>query len=104
MTHADPAAAEELTGGRTRRITMEIPRTLVTKGDILRAFGACLAVLDTGVTSDPGQDAAWWAQLEGVTVLDKRATYREPWTMSLDLGKAMWDIVTVDRVIPDIAV
>ncbi|MET8964786.1 hypothetical protein ABZX69_35835 [Streptomyces sp. NPDC004074] len=104
MTHADPAAAEELTGGRTRRITMEIPRTLVTKGDILRAFGACHAVLDTGVTSDPGQDTAWWAQLEGVTVLDKRATYREPWTMSLDLGKAMWDIVTVDRAIPDIAV
>ncbi|MGW2074237.1 hypothetical protein ACWCPK_38350 [Streptomyces sp. NPDC001953] len=100
LAHADPAAVEELTGGRTRRITMEVPRTLVAKGDILHAFGARLAVFDTGVTSDPGQDAAWWAQLEGITSLDKRATYREPWTMSVDLGTAMWDIVTVDRVIP----
>ncbi|MFF4148434.1 hypothetical protein ACFY0A_46115 [Streptomyces sp. NPDC001698] len=101
LRHADPDAAEELMGGRTRRITLEIPRTLVAKGDILYGFGARLTVLDTDVTATPDGDAEWWAKVEGVTTADRRTAYREPWRMAIALGTAMWDIVTVERVIPE---
>ncbi|WP_225846934.1 hypothetical protein [Streptomyces sp. HPF1205] len=99
LVKADPDTVEEIMSGPSRVLAMEIPRALVTPGDFLHAFGVRLHVRDTGVRTDR-DEATWWADVLGVTDADRRCTYREPWTISLALGPALWDTVTVERRIP----
>jgi hypothetical protein len=109
LTHAmtylrktDPDTAAELAEtGRRRRLTMEIPRSLIAPGDVLHELGARLEVRDTGLSdAEPNGVCQWWAELLGVTEADRRRTYRQAWTISLPLGEAAWDVVTVERMIP----
>lgn len=102
LRKTDPEAAADLAEtGRQRRLTMEIPRSLLAPGDVLHELGARLEVRDTGVSdAEPGGVCQWWAELLGVTEADRRATFRQAWTISLPLGQAAWDVVTVERMIP----
>jgi hypothetical protein len=101
LRKADPETAGELAEtGRQRRMTMEIPRSLIAPGDVLHQLGARLEVRDTGVTDAGPGGARHWAELLGVTEADRRRTFREAWTITLPLSEACWDVVTVERMIP----
>ncbi|MYX36524.1 MULTISPECIES: hypothetical protein [unclassified Streptomyces] len=100
---ADPvyakAAAE--VADEAERVTVDVPRPEVVKGDILHAMGARLTVLDHGVTSSGARGLPqWWADVIGVDEDDRAKTYRTAWTLSLNMGDASWDMVTVERAIP----
>lgn len=100
LEHADPMYAEAI-AGRTERITVEVPRTHVIKGDIIHAMGARLTVLDHGTTSSGARGLPrWWADVLGVEESDRKKTYRTAWTLAVNLGDAAWDEVTVERAVP----
>ncbi|MDQ0961982.1 hypothetical protein QFZ66_005860 [Streptomyces sp. B4I13] len=99
---ADPGAAQTEESGEERPAPIEIPRMLVQPGDVLHAFGARLNVIDTGIRINPAaSEAQWWADVEGVTDLDRRSTYRGRWVIGVPVATAAWDVVTVERAVTD---
>ncbi|WTW95438.1 hypothetical protein OG216_19545 [Streptomycetaceae bacterium NBC_01309] len=95
-----PALARELLSA-AQVVTVEIRRTDIATGDIIHAFGARLAVVDTGVETDvDGSVHRWFADVQGVTEADCAATYRGTWSLGLALDLASQDLVTVERAVP----
>ncbi|WP_406178068.1 hypothetical protein [Streptomyces canus] len=99
---ADPRAAETARIATGKPVPMEIPRLLIEPGDILFTFGARLRVVDTGTRIDAESGRSeWWARVEGVTEEDSRRTYRGQWGFAVSVETAAWDVVTVERVLPN---
>jgi hypothetical protein len=98
-TLADPAGAKAARIATGKPVPVETPRLLVEPGDIMRAFGARLRVVDTGtrIDAENGQ-SEWWALVEGVTEDDRRRTYRDQWGITVPVTTAAWDIVVVERI------
>ncbi|MFB0617266.1 hypothetical protein [Streptomyces sp. AGS-58] len=97
---ADPAAAQAARIAAGRPVAIEVPRLLAAVGDVLHQFGARLRIVDTGTRVAAGDQAEWWALVEGATEEDSLRTYRGRWAFAVPVATAAWDVVTVERVIP----
>ncbi|WP_019548591.1 hypothetical protein [Streptomyces sulphureus] len=98
LAQAAPEELAAMAAESTRRLVVEVPRLAVVPGDVLRAFGVRLDVLDVGVST--ATEPQWWARVHGVDESDRRATYRAPWNVGMGAGYAAWDLVTVERIAP----
>ncbi|MFI1703000.1 hypothetical protein [Streptomyces griseoruber] len=100
-TLADPSAAQAARIAAGLPVPIEMPRMLVEPGDVLHAFGARLNVLDIGTRIAATGQGEWWALVHGDTEDDRRRTYREQWAFAVPLSTAAWDVVTIERVLPN---